>query len=357
MRKHLRSVKLLGCTVLLFLGILLALETGGRILIWSVNGGSCHHLVTSFEPDTELGYRHRPNSCSLSVRINSSGFRGREVSAIKPVDVSRIIAIGGSTTFGSDNNENDNYPALLEKKLNSGSIHSPVKYEVINGGVVGYYTFHQILRVKKLLAMQPDIVILFDGWNDFWYAYSLGAQWRPNTIDKRISASYTSFLNNNSVSYRLMQLLRRKIVYAMKHKAKLSVIERYQRAADNKDMYDNYQKNTGESVVAFRNKGVKVFLVKFPCLLRAQMDEQEKKLIRSVEPFWEEFIPFITAHERLLERIDRVSKEMNVEVIDLDATFNKLESTERAQLFSDIFHFTARGNDLIAQVIYGYITR
>lgn len=354
MRGYLRAIKFI---LLSFLGLLFVLEAGGRIIIWSVNGGQCRHLVNLFEPDTELGYRHRPDSCSLSVRINSLGFRGKEVSAIKPANVLRVIAIGGSTTFGSDNNENDNYPALLEKKLNSGSINSPIKYEVINGGVVGYYTFHQVLRVKMFLAMQPDIVILFDGWNDFWYAYSLGAQWKPNAINKNISSSYTSFLNNNSVSCRLMQLLRRKILYVIKHKAKLSVMQRYQRATDNKDMYDNYQKNTEELVTAFRDKGVKVFLIKFPCLLRAQMDEREKTLIRSVEPFWEEFTPFITAHERLLERIDRVAKEMNVEVIDLNAVFNKLDRAEEAQLFSDIFHFTAKGNDFIAQVIYGYTTR
>src|SRR3989338_6116687 len=354
MRGYLQVIKFI---ILFSLGLLFVLEAGGRIVIWSVNGRQCRNLVNLFEPDADLGYRYRPDTCSFSVRINSLGFRGREVSDIKSGNVLRIIAIGGSTTFGSDNKENDTYPVLLEKKLNSGGRHSPVKYEVINAGVVGYYTFHQVLRFEEFLAMQPDIVILFDGWNDFWYAYSLGAQWKPNTIDKKISDSYTSFLNNNSVSYRLMQLLRRKIVYIIKRKAKPSVAEMYQRAADNKDMYDNYQKNTEELVTAFRNNGVRVFLVKFPCLLRAHMDEQEKTLVRSIEPFWEEFTPFITAHERLLERIDIVSKEMGVEVIDLDAIFNGLEKVERAQLFSDVFHFTAEGNAFIAQVICGYITR
>src|SRR3989338_912846 len=139
MRGYLGAIKFI---LLFFVVSLSILEIGGRILIWSVNGGICRHLVNLFEPDLYLGYRHRPDSCSFSVRINSMGFRGREISFTKPDNLSRIITIGGSTTFGSDNKENDTYPALLERELNSESIHSSVKYEVINGGVVGYYTFH-----------------------------------------------------------------------------------------------------------------------------------------------------------------------------------------------------------------------
>ena len=50
--------------------------------------------------DPILGWANLPGFQNNHFRINSEGFRGEEVSKIKPPGVKRIICIGDSGTFG-----------------------------------------------------------------------------------------------------------------------------------------------------------------------------------------------------------------------------------------------------------------
>ena len=339
----------LGVT-LTFFCLLSVTEVGGRVLLWKKYGGAAWRSVALFEDDPEVGYRHRPNSYSFTVRINSLGFRGKEIAAAKLPNVFRIVAIGSSTTFGSSNREDDTYPVRLETRLNSHD--PPARYEVINAGVSGYYSYQQVLRVKReLRGLQPGMVILFEGWNDFWHAARLGEKWRPNIIDQDMGRSFTSFFYNSSVSYRTMLLLQRKLLRALKDAPDSRVTAWYQAAAENHAVYDNYQNNMEEIVRLFLERDIKVLLIKFPCLLRKSIDRQEQSAVKLIEPFWEEYLPFVKAHERLLQRIDTVAQKYSIQTVDIEQAFNELQGPDRAQLFTDAIHFTAKGNDLIAQKI------
>lgn len=325
------------------------IELGGRVFISVKYGCPINQTVSLFEADKLLGFKLKPNSRGFTISINSLGFRGPETSLDNKDGIIRIIAIGGSTTFGSENGETETYPALLESKLNEAGKNI---YEVINAGVPAYYSFHQVLRLKELSGLKPDIVLIFEGWNDFWYAYSLGKEWKPNVIDRRVCGYYTSFLYNNSLTYRLIQALKRKTLYAIKRKAKPEILKMYQDAYDNKAMYDNFRSNLEELSKGFRSRNAKVFLIKYPCLLKEEMSESDKSAIRKVEPFYEEFWPFVLAQKKLLAQIDLSTQKLEVETIDLNPYFDRFRGEKRAELFSDIIHFTAKGNDLIAQALY-----
>jgi acyl-CoA thioesterase-1 len=54
------------------------------------------------------------------------------------------------------------YPALLEKKLRS----SGYRYRVVNAGVSGETSSGTLARIKWVLTLKPDIVILVIGAND-----------------------------------------------------------------------------------------------------------------------------------------------------------------------------------------------
>jgi len=73
-----------------------------------------------------------------------------------------IVAIGDSLTEGLGVAEEFAYPALLEKKLQSGGYH----YRVINAGVSGETSSGTLARIKWVLTLKPDIVILVIGAND-----------------------------------------------------------------------------------------------------------------------------------------------------------------------------------------------
>jgi acyl-CoA thioesterase-1 len=73
-----------------------------------------------------------------------------------------IIAVGDSLTEGLGVEEEAAYPAMLEKKLRAQGY----RYQVINAGISGETSSGTLARIKWVLTLNPDIVILVTGAND-----------------------------------------------------------------------------------------------------------------------------------------------------------------------------------------------
>jgi acyl-CoA thioesterase I len=74
-----------------------------------------------------------------------------------------IVAVGDSLTAGFGVKEEDNYPSLLQQRLEAEGLH----YRVINSGVSGETSSGTFSRLNWILSsLRPDIVILETGAND-----------------------------------------------------------------------------------------------------------------------------------------------------------------------------------------------
>jgi len=73
-----------------------------------------------------------------------------------------IVAVGDSLTEGLGVEEELAYPAVLEKKLQAQGY----RYRVINAGISGETSSGTLSRIKWVLTLKPDIVILVIGAND-----------------------------------------------------------------------------------------------------------------------------------------------------------------------------------------------
>ena len=73
-----------------------------------------------------------------------------------------IVAVGDSLTEGLGVEEEDAYPAVLEKKLQAQGY----PYRVINAGISGETSSGTLSRTKWVLTLKPDIAILVIGAND-----------------------------------------------------------------------------------------------------------------------------------------------------------------------------------------------
>ena len=121
-----------------------------------------------------LRYGYRPNLTPdhagydvmhRGIATNSRGYRDREWAVPKPADVTRILAIGDSTTVGLGIPELANtYPKLLEQVLSRAAGR---RIEVSNLGVGGYDP-EQAAEVLRLEAprLEPDLVVLLVCQND-----------------------------------------------------------------------------------------------------------------------------------------------------------------------------------------------
>jgi lysophospholipase L1-like esterase len=112
-----------------------------------------------------------PNSAGKffhsDVRINSLGFRGKEIRQPKG-NTYRIVALGESTTFGMTLEPTDRpWPEVLEQMIQDNlKPRRPV--EVINAGVPGFSIGDNLARfTRDILPVQPEMILSYHGFNGF----------------------------------------------------------------------------------------------------------------------------------------------------------------------------------------------
>lgn len=105
-----------------------------------------------------LLYKHAPNQRHTAFTTNQLGLRGKELDPAHSRP--RIVILGGSAAFGSGaRNDQETIGALLSGHLQA---------EVLNAGMIGYGSSQEFAYLlTELLELKPDLVITFDGWNDF----------------------------------------------------------------------------------------------------------------------------------------------------------------------------------------------
>lgn len=104
-------------------------------------------------------------------QINSDNFRYKEISRKKPEGVYRIFITGGSTVYDEwqpyDGNVVRRVEIILQKQF------PDKKLEVINAGYNRYTSEHSlILYATKLTDYNPDLIIIWQGFNDLYYSCS-----------------------------------------------------------------------------------------------------------------------------------------------------------------------------------------
>jgi len=114
-----------------------------------------------------LPYQLRPGAAgslvrpefSTTVHINSHGHRGEEFNLEKDGRF-RILAIGDSFTFGWGSDDDETYPAQLERSLRHRT--GDPRIEVINAGfAAAYYPDTYYLYLKHIgVELAPDLVLV-----------------------------------------------------------------------------------------------------------------------------------------------------------------------------------------------------
>ena len=116
------------------------------------------------EYDPVFTFRNRRGASfpDTRVEINSLGLRGPEVTTAKPPGVRRVLCLGDSCTFGAAHP----YPEMLQQLLDR---QAPGRFQILNGGVIGYTSLHALEWFERELSeLRPDVVTLYFGWNDMW---------------------------------------------------------------------------------------------------------------------------------------------------------------------------------------------
>jgi hypothetical protein len=102
----------------------------------------------------------------------------------KPAGVYRVIVLGGSTVMGDGApRPSQNLVGMLRAAVRDQRITAADgrQVEFINAGVDGYNSAQEYLYfVSRLVRLEPDLVVVYDGWNDSYV-------WTDSSIMKHVS--------------------------------------------------------------------------------------------------------------------------------------------------------------------------
>jgi lysophospholipase L1-like esterase len=165
-------LKLVLINVLVFVGLLLLLEAGARVVLWQspqtpVVKQSFGFSTTGYGdliPNLDVVETLMP-SRPYRLRTNSVGLRNTD--ELNPDErVFRILAIGDSFTYGFYVHNEEAYPYRLEEVLEQTL---EGRFQVLNGGIPGYTVADALSYLRdKGLALEPDLVILGSYTNDIF---------------------------------------------------------------------------------------------------------------------------------------------------------------------------------------------
>lgn len=129
-----------------------------------------------FVQDRELGWKLKPNAEGewgpAWVKTNSKGLRGPELDYAKPANVTRILYLGDSVTFGYGvKNHKDTFPYRVEAVLENDLRR---EIETINAGVGGYSPWQEYLYLSREgVKYNPDLVVVAFVLNDVTEKFEL----------------------------------------------------------------------------------------------------------------------------------------------------------------------------------------
>ena len=135
-------------------------------IFMNMDEGEKRQLCVDLYEVKTLGDELIPNQQNKSITINSLGFRGEEFSPEKLEDVYRIFMLGGSTMFGHGaTSDQTTIPGYVQEFFQN--YNDEFKIEIINGGIQGADSYAETKMIeRKLLTYSPDMIIVYDGWND-----------------------------------------------------------------------------------------------------------------------------------------------------------------------------------------------
>jgi len=134
--------------------------------IASPNSGDINSI---FDPDPWVWWRTKARLADYRVIIDwdrdhdftlntdAQGFRDTDATSDA---AQRVVVVGDSTAFGVGVDDDDTWPAQLQRMLREDAT-------IINAGVPGYSTF-QALRMAEKYALEPkpDVLVVCAGFND-----------------------------------------------------------------------------------------------------------------------------------------------------------------------------------------------
>ena len=298
------------------------------------------HVLAASPLDVEFKERR--------YHVNSLGYRGPEFPVAKPAGSVRVAVYGGSAVFDIYASDEGAWPARLERELESRGITGA---EVINAGIPAHSSLDSVGRLfAEGHHFSPDVVVLYNAWNDIKYFSSdepVLRRYRPyarsddpvRTPRGRLDA----LLARHSQIYRHLRL--RILLWDQDFNVEGRTVKREASASLFEIQLAQYRLAVRQFVDLARNVGAEPVLVTQIRLSVAGSPPEDRERIQydSVGLDHDMLVTAFEATERILAE---VSREKDVLLVDPSR-----ELSGESALFADHVHLSAEGSAALAAFV------
>jgi lysophospholipase L1-like esterase len=299
-----------------------------------------------------FGYVLKPGFSRGAVVVNDQGFAQREpVSILRTPGTLRVIAMGESTTQGHDV-DTGNYPLYLRKlfKMHGRDFSDA---EVINAGVAGWVSDQIALRAEReLTGYEPDVVILYVGWNDFQSYDPFG----PPPTESFFQSAYGGRQVADKTGLRAVELLTAAVSTARNRwvMPRVSSADQSQTVSI-QETYRFYLANLNRIIAAYRSADARARIAVCTLIGRwphGTMEEYAEKI--NGRTWWMKqhdltAVQAAASLDRFNDLIREYARSQGLILIDSAESFSRLD---RGRLQWDFAHMSADGYELLAEVLY-----
>jgi lysophospholipase L1-like esterase len=283
--------------------------------------------------------------------VNSLGFRGKEFDPQKKSAKMRIFCVGGSTTACDSNDDEETWPAQLERLLQNGGY----DVEVINAGVPGWYSYKDYIRFREeIITYQPDLVLIHEGWNEeFNYSsLALGKHWKPALLRRIPEERMLYSLPNRFLSstrflskFVAIQTFRKKFVFnrtmSFQNPGRWQILRRREYIVD-------WVENLIMMAQIAKQKDFLLYSIDYPSLVSLEdtADDRATYIAHS------RLTPLFAQYQAVAK--ERISKTLSLcahIIPNLSVKNIPYTGMERVACFGDEMHLTPRGNRWLAEAV------
>jgi hypothetical protein len=295
----------------------------------------------------------------------------------------RIFFIGGSTAASYYAHSNSlTISAFLERFLNGDERLKQAlgvkNFEVINAARSGYFSTQELIFAAiDLIYYQPDMLITFDGYNE--WRYSILKEWEPhsNRYAKKLTQGFNQaqtisgslIIFTSAIKSKISYLFNRWFNYtkhmfaAIIYKLQKFLAERGENRLReyevdkvtpiNEESIDIYRQNLINFIGICQVRNIAYIAALQPTLNfhKENLGDKEKKVLQEYGYALKHKSEYFTQLESLFKDLKQRYASQKIKVADLTEIFSNVSD----DVYVDFCHYNKEGNELIAKKIYEII--
>lgn len=271
---------------------------------------------TSIDALEHIGHEKRVVDVNLGFSYQMNYMPGLYLHGEEKENNVKIVTLGGSTT-----DEvfylTPSWPKIMYEKYCGENI------TLYNGGIAGYTSMHELIKLSRdILYLEPDIVIVLDGFNDIHFA---GVEF--------------------NVLYALIKYAMEDVIDPLSLHSRLS--KEIFKGIESNDIMRNWLNNVESMYAITRMRNIKFHSFMQPMVVSQNINIKHGLTIKKMANifFLEERIRLMKLFRECAKEIEKTHPYMH----DLTQIFDEKD------VYMDICHARENGNEIIADAIWKVI--